>query len=85
MRRSISLLLALSVSLFSISTHSFAEDAGSAVTEASTTSSTVQAELNALQGAINTDVNRLKQVKGELKTIAEYRIKKQSVTHKKSD
>lgn len=79
MRRSISLLLALSVSLSSISTHSFAEDAGSAVTEASTTSSAVQAELNALQGAINTDVNRLKQVKGELKTIAEYRIKNKAL------
>lgn len=75
MRRSISLLLALSVSLSSMSTYALAADSPSAATESITTSSAIQAELNALQWAINTDVNHLKQAKGELKAIAEYRIK----------
>ena len=75
MRRSISLLLALSVSLSSMSTYALTADSPSAATESITTSSAIQAELNALQWAINTDVNHLKQAKGELKAIAEYRIK----------
>lgn len=76
MRQLISLLLALSISLFSMSTNVLATDTGSATaTNTTTTSNAVQAELNALQWTINSDINRLKQVKGELKAIAEYRIK----------
>lgn len=44
-----------------------------------TTANTTQAELNALQLAINTDIQRLKQTKGELKTITEYRIKNKTL------
>ena len=78
MHRYLALVFALLIPLLSLSSQ--AQTAPVAATESpSSTPVTLKAELAMLQQAIDTDIRKLKNAKGELKTIVEYRIQNKTL------
>ncbi|HAY95778.1 mechanosensitive ion channel family protein [Shewanella sp.] len=78
MHRYLALVFALLIPLLSLSSQAQTEPV--AATESpSSTPVTLKAELAMLQQAIDTDIRKLKNAKGELKTIVEYRIQNKTL------
>ncbi|MBW3515995.1 mechanosensitive ion channel family protein [Shewanella sp. NKUCC01_JLK] len=78
MHRYLALVFALLIPLLSLSSQAQTEPV--AVTESpSSTPVTLKTELAMLQQAIDTDIRKLKNAKGELKTIVEYRIQNKTL------
>ena len=78
MHRYLALVFALLIPLLSLSSQAQTEPV--AVTESPlSTPVTLKAELAMLQQAIDTDIRKLKNAKGELKTIVEYRIQNKTL------
>lgn len=73
MHRYLALVFALLIPLLSLSSQAQTEPV-TATESPSSTPVTLKAELAMLQQAIDTDIRKLKNAKGELKTIVEYRI-----------
>lgn len=78
MHRYLAIVFALLIPLLSLSSQAQTEPV--AATESpSSTPVTLKAELAMLQQAIDTDIRKLKNAKGELKTIVEYRIQNKTL------
>ncbi len=73
MHRYLALVFALLIPLLSLSSQAQTEPVA-AIESPLSTPVTLKAELAMLQQAIDTDIRKLKNAKGELKTIVEYRI-----------
>ena len=78
MHRYLALVFALLIPLLSLSSQAQTEPV-TATESPSSTPVTLKAELAMLQQAIDTDIRKLKNAKGELKTIVEYRIQNKTL------
>lgn len=78
MHRYLALVFALLIPLLSLSSQAQTEPV-TATENPSSTPVTLKAELAMLQQAIDTDIRKLKNAKGELKTIVEYRIQNKTL------